>query len=185
LNFGMNIFYWDAAPGATSYRVNVDGAGSKEVTAPTTNAAFDISGAGTNPQMTWSVDALYNGVVVCSTPGVTIPRQWAPPPPPTVPPPPPAAPGSFQAYWSCTNYDFTVFYGSLPAGTTSITINFSSSGDTYFPSPIELPTSTSEGSYNMTVYTEGSSYDLWGGSVVAHPSGITVGLPDLTCTYAA
>ncbi|MEP6985605.1 MAG: SH3 domain-containing protein, partial [Chloroflexota bacterium] len=86
LNFGMNSFYWDAAPGATSYRVNVQGAGSKETTAPTTNANFDISGAGFNPTLSWSVDALFNGVVVCSTSTITIPRQWAPPPPP--PPPP-------------------------------------------------------------------------------------------------
>ncbi len=183
LNFGMNTFYWDAAPGATSYRVNVDGAGSKEVNAPTTNATFDISGAGTNPQMTWSVDALFNGVVVCSSGSVTIPRQWAAPPPPTVPPPPPAAPGSFSAYWSCTYFDFTVNYGSLPEGTTSVAINFGSSGDTYFSSPIMIQVPPNEGSTTVTVYSEGSSYDLFNGSVVANPSGIVVGLPDLTCTY--
>ena len=40
LNYGMNTFYWDAAPGATSYRVNVQGAGSKEVDAPTTTISF-------------------------------------------------------------------------------------------------------------------------------------------------
>nr|MBA3874871.1 SH3 domain-containing protein [Anaerolineae bacterium] len=83
LNFGMNAFYWDAAPGATSYRINVQGAGSKEITAPTTTISFDISGAGFNPQLTWSVDALFNGQVMCSSQSVTIPRQWAAPPPPT------------------------------------------------------------------------------------------------------
>jgi hypothetical protein len=184
LNYGLNTFYWDAAPGATSYRVNVEGAGSKEVTAPITNAKFDISSAGFAPQLTWSVDALYNGVVVCSSASVTIPRQWAPPPPPTVPPPPPAAPGSFSASWYCgINGDFTVDYSGLPAGTTSITINFDSSGAEPDPMP-PITVSVPPLSGSLTVQAYSSLFDLFSGSVVANPSGVTVPLPDMTCSLA-
>lgn len=178
LNYGMNTFYWDAAPGATSYRVNVQGAGSKDVTAPTTTVNFDISSAGFAPQLTWSVDALYNGVVVCSSQSVTIPRQWAPPPPPTVPPPPA---GSFSASWSCDNSnDIIVDYSGLPAGTTSITINFGSDGAEPGPMP-PITLSVPPYSGSQTIFGNSYYFDLFNGSVVANPSGITVGLPDMTC----
>ncbi|MBI1277293.1 MAG: hypothetical protein GC179_04110 [Anaerolineaceae bacterium] len=175
LNYGMNTFYWDPAPGATSYRINVQGAGSKEIDASSTNANFDISSAGFDPQMTWSVDALYNGVVVCSTPSVTIPRQWSAPPPPANPPPP-----VFSASWMCGFGDFTVNYSGLPSGTTSVTINFSSNGaepDPYPPVTVSVPPTTG----NLTIATYSSGFDLYGGSVVANPSGAAVGLPDLSC----
>lgn len=181
LNYGMNTFYWDAAPGATSYRVNVQGAGSKDVNAPTTTLNFDISSAGFNPQLTWSVDALYKGVVVCSSQSITIPRQWAPPPPPTVPPPPP---GSFPASWSCGYFDFTVDYGPLPAGTTSVTVNFNVPYyiETSLSSPVVLSVPPDTGSLNIMAYAEGS-FDVTGGSVIANPSGISVSLPDLSCGF--
>ncbi len=172
LNYGMNTFYWDAAPGATSYRVNVQGAGSKEVTAPTTNADFDISGAGFSPQLTWSVDALYNGVVVCSTASITIPRQWAPAPP--LPPP------GFAASWTCGAGDFTVNYAGVPPGTTSLTINFSSSGAEPSPNP-PIIISSPPGSGSVVVQTFSSGWDLFAGIVVASPSGATVNLPNITC----
>ncbi len=175
LNYGMNTFYWDAAPGATGYRINVQGAGSKDIDASTTNANFDISSAGFDPQMTWSVDALYNGVVVCSTPAVTIPRQWSPPPSPVNPPPP-----EFSASWTCGVGDFTVNYGGLPSGTTSVTVNFDSNGaepDPYPPVTVSVPPTTG----NLTISTYSSGFDLYGGSVVANPSGATVGLPDMSC----
>lgn len=175
LNYGMNTFYWDAAPGATGYRINVQGAGSKDIDASTTNASFDISSAGFDPQMTWSVDALYNGVVVCSTPSVTIPRQWSAPPPPANPPPP-----TFSASWECGIGDFTVNYSGLPSGTTSVTIDFSSNGaepDPYPPVTVSVPPTT--GNLTITAYTW--NFDLYGGSVVANPSGAAVALPDMSC----
>ncbi|MBI1277292.1 MAG: hypothetical protein GC179_04105 [Anaerolineaceae bacterium] len=181
LNYGMNTFYWDAAPGATSYRVNVQGAGSKEVTAPTTTVNFDISSAGFNPQLTWSVDALYNGVVACSSQSVTIPRQWAAPPPPTVPPP--GSPGlpSFSASWSCGTSSFTVNYGGLPAGTTSVTINYNASGASVTPgSPAIASVPPDPGNFDFSSYPP-FGYSLTNGSVVANPSGVTMPLPDMSC----
>ncbi len=188
LNFGMNTFYWDAAPGATSYRVNVDGAGSKEVNAPTTNATFDISGAGTNPQMTWSVQALLNGQVICSSQAVTIPRQWAAPPPPTVPPPatlppgsPTAAPPPFNASWTCDSSSFTVSFDTLPSGTTSVTVNYSATNGAWSPSSGAVasvppdPGSILFSSYPPATYTIS-------GSVTANPSGQSIGLPTANCS---
>ncbi len=178
LNYGMNSFYWDAAPGATSYRVNVEGAGSKEVDAPITTSDFDISGAGFNPQLTWSVDALFNGQVACSSQSVTIPRQWAPPPPVEVPPPA----GPFLATWYCDSMSFTVNYGSLPAGTTSVTINYSSASTFLFPGSGAISSVPPDpGSFVFSSYPSGS-YNLTGGSVVANPGGEVVGLPDLACS---
>jgi hypothetical protein len=176
LNYGMNTFYWDAAPGATSYRVNVQGAGSKEVDAPTTNANFDISSAGHNPEMSWSVDALVNGIVVCSTATITIPRQWSPPPPP---PPPPG----FAAIWSCTSDTIGVNYSGVPDGSTSIVINFNSNGaePNPFP-PITISNPAKSGS--VSIDSGSSGYDLFNGSVTAQPSGASVGLPNLTCGFA-
>jgi len=174
LNYGMNTFYWDAAPGATSYRVNVQGAGSQEVTAPTTNANFDISGAGFNPQLTWSVDALYNGVVVCSTASITIPRQWAAPPPAT------PKPSTLGASWSCDGTAIVLNYGGVPAGSTNITLNFDSSGaePSPFP-PINIPVPPNSGSMRVEMFSNG--FNLFGGTVVASPGGDRVNLPDLNC----
>ncbi len=178
LNYGINTFYWDAAPGATSYRINVQGAGSKEIDASSTNASFDIASAGFDPQMTWSVDALYNGVVVCSTPSVTIPRQWAPPPPP--PPGSAPLPGSFSASWQCGFGDFTLNYDGLPAGTTSLTLDFNSSGAEPDPAPpVTIPVPPNSGNLTIQAYAQG--FQIYSGSVVANPSGVTVGLPDLDC----
>ena len=73
LLYGRTTFYWDAAPGATGYRVNVFGesgyfsfmaeGSSTNLTADTT-----FSGIGHGFDFQWNVDALYNGEVACSTP---------------------------------------------------------------------------------------------------------------------
>ena len=183
LNFGMNTFYWDAAAGATSYRINVQGAGSKEITAPVTTINFDISGAGFNPQLTWSVEALYNGQVACTSQSITIPRQWAAPPPPTVPPPPPGSTPipNFSASWSCGTGGFTVAYGGLPAGTTSITINYNASGASVTPnSGFVNSVPPDPNSFFFTSYPP-FGYSLTNGSVIANPSSVTMPLPDMVC----
>ncbi len=68
--WGDNTFYWDAAPGATSYRVSVFDAGSRPI------ATYDTAGAetsallyvpGGNRLISWTVQALYNGVVACTS----------------------------------------------------------------------------------------------------------------------
>ncbi len=166
LAFGMNTFYWDAAPGATSYRVTVPGVGTVDSTAPTTNANLDLSSAGFNPQMSWYVEAFYNGQVVCTSSTVTIARSA---PPPVVSKP------SFSASWSCLNPGLIeVSYPNVPSGTTSVTLNYSG-----------VPRSPPSGSlisvppFQTTI--NGTPGPLAGGSVVAHPSGRTASLPSINC----
>lgn len=64
-------FYWDAAPGATSYRLNIDGMSSVETR--DTFYSYDLTPITGTSSMTWSVQALYNGVVACQTRPLTLP----------------------------------------------------------------------------------------------------------------
>lgn len=85
LPFGDATFYWDPAPGATSYQVNLfndSGAlvGSFETAAPNSSLVGDTSGLGNGFSFGWQVVALVNGQVACSSPTVTMFRS-APPAP--------------------------------------------------------------------------------------------------------
>ncbi|MBZ0285835.1 MAG: SH3 domain-containing protein [Anaerolineae bacterium] len=66
----VTTFYWDAAPGATSYRLYTS-AGSVETT--NLNASVDLTNLSGNT-LSWSVDALRDGQVICSS-GTSIPRD--------------------------------------------------------------------------------------------------------------
>ncbi len=107
-SFGDQVFYWDPAPGATSYRVNLyrgDGslAGSFETSGAATNLTINTAGAGGFFQFSWNVEALYNGQVACSSPMVNIPL--APPPPdPTEAPPTPVATPEETPGFDCPPY---------------------------------------------------------------------------------
>lgn len=88
LPYGTTTFYWDPAPGATGYRVNIfnlDGGGSRLA------ASFETGGAATNlvANMTnetvglgfsfaWEVQALVNGQVVCTSARTTMQRAARP-----------------------------------------------------------------------------------------------------------
>jgi murein DD-endopeptidase MepM/ murein hydrolase activator NlpD len=96
LAHGVNVFYWNPAPGATSYRlnlINVDGGGylaaSWDVGRTFTNVTADASAGaiGDGFRFSWYVEALVNGRVVCTTQVVTVFRAPAPTPGPTVVPP--------------------------------------------------------------------------------------------------
>jgi hypothetical protein len=65
------VFYWDPAPGATSYRLIIDSVGS--VDTPTTNAPYDLTSVLGVDSLTWRVQALYNGEVACVTRPLTLP----------------------------------------------------------------------------------------------------------------
>jgi hypothetical protein len=86
---GVATFYWDGAPGATSYIVRVFNEQGVEVgTFPvsgTTNVQGDVStGAiGGGFSFRWDVLAVLNGRVVCTAPGTTMLRET----PPNNPPP--------------------------------------------------------------------------------------------------
>lgn len=86
LPYGPTTFYWDGAPGATSYIVNLyDESGalkaSFETAAPNTNLVGDTSGLGGGFSFSWEVIALVNGQVACTTSRATMLREAAPAPP--------------------------------------------------------------------------------------------------------
>jgi len=164
LKFGVNTFYWDPAPGATSYRLNVPGVGSTEVPAPNTSVNFDLSPAGENYSMSWSVDALVNGAVACSTQLITIPREAAP---------------NMTASWACGPNigQITINYNNLPPGSTSVVFNFNGRATPGSGFSIASPPMN-----GAQVFSE--TYFLEGGSVVALPTGRTVSLApfSLSCS---
>lgn len=85
-SFGLNTFYWDPAPGATSYRVklyNINGAyaGAAETSGSGTSLSLDTSIAAGGYSFTWEVEALVNGQVACTSSSVTM-SLGAPQPPP-------------------------------------------------------------------------------------------------------
>jgi hypothetical protein len=97
--YGLNTFYWDAAVGATSYRVNVYDEGgalvaSGDVNAPNTSLALDVLG-GSGFSYSWEVSAFLNGQLACTTARVTMQREAAPPPPPPLATRPPCGYSSF------------------------------------------------------------------------------------------
>jgi len=80
---GVTPFYWDAAPGATAYRINVfagDGSQVASIDTGATSTTFQIDtntfGGGSN--FSWSVDALVNGQVACSSGRVNVVRDAFP-----------------------------------------------------------------------------------------------------------
>ncbi len=81
LPYGTASFFWDPAPGATNYRVtiynNETGAALSYNTAGTEtrlSAPVNDSRLGSGFSFSWQVTALLNGVDVCSTARVSIPR---------------------------------------------------------------------------------------------------------------
>ncbi|MBN8618539.1 MAG: SH3 domain-containing protein [Anaerolineae bacterium] len=156
LSFGLNTFFWDPAPGATSYRLTIVGYGSIETT--NLNVQYDLYNAGINYQMSWYVEALVNGQVACTSQTVTVPREASPPP--------------FGASWQCGPGadQVTVYFQNAPPGTSSVTINIYSLqiSDT-------RPVPPYSGSATYSPFYGG------GGVVVANPSGQAIGLPDISC----
>jgi hypothetical protein len=84
LVLGMTPFYWDAAPGATSYRVNVFGEDgsvrtSLEIDSNNTTLVLNTGGAiGEGINFGWNVEALVNGQVACTTGTINLPRDLTP-----------------------------------------------------------------------------------------------------------
>lgn len=159
LAFGLNTFYWDPAPNATSYRLNIVNVGSVETTA--TNASYDLTNVGINYQMSWYVEALVNGEVACTSEVITIMREALPPP--------------MSATWACIGTgQLQINYFNLPPGTTSVVIEISS---------FELYDTRPVPPYSGSAVYSGSYAS--GGVVTALPSGTSVVLsPDwLDCGY--
>ncbi len=116
--YGNNTFYWDPAPGATSYRLVIEGGPSGETTG--TNYVIDLSGMGQNPQVNWYVEALVDGQVACRSQTVSIPREWA-------------AAMSASVYCAGPNL-YQIEYRNLPGGTDTLGITYDTT-DTEITAP--------------------------------------------------
>jgi hypothetical protein len=80
---GVTPFYWDAAQGATAYRINLYSADGALVTTfdtgvTTTTFQIDTNAFGGGSNFSWSVDALVNGQVACSSGHVAVVRDLFP-----------------------------------------------------------------------------------------------------------
>ncbi|MBN8619903.1 MAG: SH3 domain-containing protein [Anaerolineae bacterium] len=76
---GVTPFYWDAAPGATAYRINLFADGSLvssiEMGATSTTFQVDTNAFGGGGSFSWSIDALVNGQLACSSGRVSVVRD--------------------------------------------------------------------------------------------------------------
>ena len=156
LSYGVNTFYWDAAPGATTYRLNVVGLGT--IDSSSTNVTYDLFNAGQQFQMSWFVQALLNGQVACTTQTVTVPREAQPPP--------------FSASWRCTSNpgEAVVNYDNVPPGSNSVAIEIYT-----LELRQEYPVPPRSGSKTFTGVTTS------GGRVTAS-NGQAIDLPTITCS---
>ncbi len=90
LPYGIATFYWDPAPGATSYQVNVynergERVASFSTDASNTSLSGDVASAGAGFSFSWEVIALVDGQVACGSGPVTLFREAPPPAPPPQP----------------------------------------------------------------------------------------------------
>lgn len=76
---GVTPFFWDAAPGATTYRINLFSNGSImnsiETSASSTTLQIDTASFGDGSNFSWSIDALVNGQLACSSGRVSVVRD--------------------------------------------------------------------------------------------------------------
>ncbi len=92
-SYGPNTFYWDAAFGATNYRVklydsNGNFAGAVDTSGAQTSLSLDTAIAGTGYSFGWEVEALVDGQSACSTSRITTGLGAPPAPKPPVTPAP-------------------------------------------------------------------------------------------------
>jgi LysM repeat protein len=170
LSYGSVTFYWDGAPGATGYQVNIYnldekngalvGTFSAPGTATNLTADTSIESIGYGFSFAWEVVALYNGQVSCASIRYTVPRAPQPAP----------ARGTLTATWTCVSAGtLAVSYGNVPAGDTSVTIDFIM--NTGIPAGGTFGVPPSSGTQTFTgVFTANS------GSVTSSPSGSSVTL---------
>jgi hypothetical protein len=120
LAYGTNRFYWDAAPGATGYRVTVFNDAEGRVAfflapgdATSLTATLDHANIGGGFSFSWEVHALLDDEVVCGSQRVSVPRS-APAPPPT----------GFTASWFCDGSMPVVVFSGAEDG-EEVTLTYS------------------------------------------------------------
>ena len=76
IHIGGETFYWDPAPGATGYRIiatNQDGKARMILETTQTSQGADTSKWAGDTSITWFVQALKDGQVVCTTAALSLP----------------------------------------------------------------------------------------------------------------
>jgi hypothetical protein len=174
LAFGTNTFYWDAAPGATSYRVIVynnteGGSVSFETLAPATSltALIDQSNIGGGFDFSWEVQALLDGVVACTSSRITTQRSAPQPLPPV-----------FTASWFCS--------GSGITGDITVTFSGAQSGEiitaTFMDSFLGLPVSGQGiGPSGSIPFVSGTTVSATNGLVTRSSDNSSIQLGNLSC----
>lgn len=124
----LSTFRWTAVPGADQYKINFYGSDGRFVTSifvpgSTTSTDINMGGIGTGPSFQWEVEALQNGVTVCTTGRTAAMRKPASPP---VPPAPPPAFGARHTCLSLTIADVS-WFNAQPNDTISIFVKDSNS----------------------------------------------------------
>lgn len=166
---GTNTFYWDAAPGATGYRVIVSNLESGQ------NVVFSADGSqtslignvdavtvGAGFSFSWEVQALSGSQVVCTS-GPIITQRGAPATPLPL----------FTASWGCSGSGIVFFsWSNLPAGQT-VTFVFT---EYFTPNVTEGPFSGASGTQLRTIATwmdvsNGVANTSGGASITLSPSG--------------
>jgi LysM repeat protein len=183
LPYGSATFYWDAAPGATGYRVNIynldeaNGAlvGSFQSEGTSTNLTADVTieSIGYGFSFAWEVQALLNGQTVCTSNRHTIPRAPQPGGSPGGQPP---AGGGFSATWTCSGAgSVAVSYSNAPAGDTSILISFID-GTAPINGTFSIPPASGTQIFNGVA-------NVSGGTVLSMPSytSVTLSPANLSC----
>lgn len=169
--FETVVFYWDPAPGATSYRVRIFNSSGAlvftgETNGPQTNLPVAASSLGGGDNFSWQVEALVNGVVACASGLATFTRD----PDPGTTSDEPVVTAPLTASWSCTGlYSFKITFANVPLG-NSVVISFTTT-----------PPGPTGGSYPVPPYAQsynfGLPYYVDNGKVTAVPSGVTANLP--------
>lgn len=192
LSYGINTFYWDPAPGATSYRVVVyNNTEPRSVYFDAPGNATSVSGAvdqmtvGGGFSFSWEVLAFYNGQQVCSG-GLNemlreagIGSSGVVPPPVVVPPPPVPV---LTANWTCgaAPGQMTItFSGAL--ATDTITISYTRttlSGTVVITTPVTIIRTGSAGSHTDS---PGTSADYFSRSITTSSGQSVVTPGTLTC----
>ncbi len=180
LPYGSTTFYWDPAPGATGYRVNLynldekGGAlvGSFDAPAGSTNltADLDVNSVGYGFSFAWEVQALSNGQVACVSNRYTVPRAAQPAGQPATTT---TTSGGFTASWSCISGVLTVNYANVPATKSSVDILFTDSVAGAMGTVFAVPPTSGTQTFSPVATVSG-------GSVLTLPSYISVPLTPAT-----
>jgi len=173
LAYGENTFFWDAAPGATAYRLIVTNLEEgrtviRETQATNVTAVLDQQSIGGGFEFVWQVQALVDGEVACATPGYPMLRGSAG----EVGADDPVT--ALTASWGC----------AVSAGAIVINFNGALAGDTvtatFTAGPVTV-TRTATGPSGTITYTSGAATVSNGQLTTSSGGLVNLSPASLTC----